>query len=163
MAVSRAALAALALTLAACGHRGPGGPHGPGGPSPMVSETADAVDCRVKPYAAADGTVTREALDKGLRAEFAAADTNGDGVLQKAEVAALNAARTGGCDSEPVIDWDGAGRMSYAAFAARIFTLFDRVDMDGDGILTSEELQNAGRPARGPSRPPANGAPGQGG
>ena len=64
MAVSRAALAALALTLAACGHRGPGGPHGPGGPSPMVSETADAVDCRVKPYAAADGTIIGRRLTK---------------------------------------------------------------------------------------------------
>lgn len=163
MAVSRVALAVLALTLAACGHRGPGGPGGPHGPSPLTSETADAVSCRIKPYAGPDGAVTRAALDEGLRKEFAAADTNGDGVLQKDEIAALNAARAGGCDGEPVIDWDGAGRMSYAAFAARIFTLFDRIDVDSDGIASAEEVQNAGRPARGPARPPTTGAVGPGG
>ena len=45
-----------------------GGPHGPGGPSPMVSETADAVDCRVKPYAAADGTVAGSFYDSMIEA-----------------------------------------------------------------------------------------------
>lgn len=145
----RLAAIATALLLAACGHREP--PMGPGsrGPSTTSTEMTAALDCRIRTYAAPDGTVTRAALDRGLRAEFAAADTSRDGGLQKAEIAALNAARTQRCDSEPVIDWEGAGRMTYTAYAARIFTLFDRTDADGDGVLSAEEIAATGRPRRG--------------
>ncbi len=146
----------LLLALAACGQGGPRGPgpHGPGArsPSPTQSENTAAVACRIAPYAGADGAVSRAALDKGLRAEFAAADADGDGVHSKAEISALNARRAAGCDGEPLIDWNGQGRMSYAAFSARIFTLFDRADIDGDGIVTREEMQTAGRPPRRPNR-----------
>lgn len=147
MTVSRLALAALAVTLAGCGGRGPGGPGGPGGreASPAQTESTATIACRIAPYAAADGTVTRTALDTGLRAEFAAADTNADGALQKSEIAALNAARASSCDSEPVIDWEGAGQMSYAIYAARLFTVFDRADTDQDGVINAEELSNVGR------------------
>lgn len=167
----RLSLACLALVLAGCSSHphgvpgGPGGgPGGPRGPSPIQSETTAALDCRIKPYAVPDGSVSRDALDKGLRGAFAAADGNRDGVLEKAEITALNAARAGGCDSEPVIDWDGGGRMTYTAFAARTFTLFDRADADSDGILTAEEMKQAGRPARGGhGDPPPGGAQGPSG
>jgi hypothetical protein len=168
MTTARPALAliVLALALAACSsrsHDGPGGPRGRGGPSPVQAETTAAVACRIAPYAGADGAVDRAALDKGLHAAFTAADANGDGVLQKTEIAALNARRGSGCDNDPVIDWDGAGRMTYAAFAARALTLFDRADADGDGIATAEEMASAGRPPRGRAGPPPGSAQGPGG
>lgn len=155
MTYFRLAALALMMTLAACGSRGPRGPGGPGGPSPLQTESASAVACRIAPYADATGAVTREALDKGLRASFAAADTNGDGFLDKKEIATLNAARAGSCDPEPVIDWSGSGHMTYAAYAARTFTLFDRADRDSDGVITGEEIANIGRRLQGPRPPPS--------
>ncbi|MET0375762.1 MAG: hypothetical protein ABW128_16085 [Rhizorhabdus sp.] len=137
------------LLLAACGHSGPPPGHAARGPSTTSSEMTAALDCRIRAYASPDGSVARAALDKGLKAEFATADANGDGGLQKAEIAALNAARGQRCDSEPVIDWEGAGRMTYAAYAARIFTLFDRTDADADGVLSADEIAATGRPRRG--------------
>ena len=151
--------AAMALALAACGQGGSRGPGGPGQmarpPSPAQSEALAALACRVTPYAGTDGAVTRQALDAGLRAEFTAADTDGDGVLQKPEIAAFNARRAGGCDGEALVDWHGGGRMGYAAFSARIFTLFDRADRDGDGVVSREEMHSAGRPPRRPIHAPA--------
>lgn len=149
MPVLRLSAITAALLLAACAsHRGPPMGQGARGPSTTSTEMTAALDCRIKAYAAPDGTVARTALDAGLKAEFAAADTNGDGSLQKAEIAALNAARSQRCDSEPVIDWEGAGQMSYTAYAARIFTLFDRTDSDSDGLLSAEEIAATGRPRR---------------
>lgn len=153
MPVPHLAVLASAVMLAACGHRGPPPGHGARGPSTTSSEMTAALDCRINAYAAPDGTVARDTLDRGLKAEFAAADTSGDGSLQKTEIAALNAARSQRCDSEPVIDWEGAGRMTYTAYAARIFTLFDRTDTDGDGLLSAEEIAAAGRPTRGIAPP----------
>ncbi|MFT3811560.1 MAG: hypothetical protein QM698_16735 [Micropepsaceae bacterium] len=129
--------------------------------STTSAEMTAAVNCRIKTYAGPDGSVERSALDAGLRAEFAAADTSGDGALQKNEIAALNATRGQRCDSEPVIDWEGAGRMTYTAYAARIFTLFDRADTDEDGILDVAEIEAAGRPRRGIA-PPRGSADGPG-
>ena len=159
----RLAVLATTIALAACGHGGSRGPGGPGtrGPSATATEMTAAVSCRIKAYAAADGTVARTALDTGLRAEFSAADTSGDGRLQKGEIAALNAVRTQRCDSEPLIDWEGAGQMTYTAYAARIFTLFDRADADEDGLLDTAEMAAAGRPRRGIA-PPRNSSSGPG-
>ncbi len=148
MPTLRFATAGLALALAACSSGPPPG-QGARGPSTTSTEMTAALDCRIKTYASPDGAVARAALDKGLRAEFAAADANGDGRLQKAEIAALNAARGQSCDNEPVIDWEGSGQMTYTAFSARIFTLFDRTDSDGDGVLSPDEIAAAGRPRRG--------------
>mgnify|MGYP001381408173 CR=1 FL=1 len=159
----RLVLLASAFVLAACGGGGPRGPGGPGGPggrglSPAAAEMNAAVTCRIKSYAGADGAVARTALDAGLRAEFAAADISGDGGLQKDEIAALNAARSQRCDSEPLIDWEGAGRMTYTAYAARIFTLFDRADANADGVLDPAEMQAAGMPRRGIAPPRSSSA-----
>lgn len=149
------ALAALAALTAACSGRG--GPDGPGarrGPSLGQAEYAAAFACKVKPYAGPDGTIARQALEDGLKAKFAAADANGDGVLQKSEIAALNAARGASCDSEPVIDFTGEGRMTFADYAARSLTLFDRAGADADGVVTADESARLSRPPRGPARPP---------
>lgn len=147
--------ATLAFALSACGHGGPGGTRTP---TPLQSENAAAFSCRILPYAAPDGTVSRTALDSGLRAAFGAADSNADGWLQKDEIGVLNKARASSCDPEPVIDWDGAGRMSYPSYAARTFTLFDRMDLDGDAMVTPEEIQAAGRENPSRDRRPEGGA-----
>jgi len=75
------------LALAACGSQSYRGPGSPCGPSPVQDETTSAVACRVKPYAAADGSVPRAALDRGLHTAFAAADTDGDGIATTEEMA----------------------------------------------------------------------------
>ncbi len=130
------------------------------GPSAGQAEFAASFDCAIKPYAGPDGTITRQALEDGLRAKFAAADTNGDRVLQKSEIAALNAARGAGCNSEPVIDFTGEGRMTFGEYAARSLTLFARADADEDDIVTPDEISRMTRPSRVRDRPPADAPPG---
>src|SRR5690242_14954522 len=55
-----------------------------------------------------DGVVTREEMEAGLKADFAGADTNGDGCLGPAEVRAENDRRLArdGAEASPLVDWN---------------------------------------------------------
>jgi hypothetical protein len=95
-----------------------------------------------------DGVVTREEMEAGLKAEFAAADTNGDGCLNPAEVRAENDRRLArdGAAASPLKDWNLDGCVDLKEFSNTAHSYFDLVDKKKDGKVTLLEL-------RGPSMP----------
>jgi Ca2+-binding EF-hand superfamily protein len=101
-------------------------------------------------YADKNGNVTRAAMEAGLRKDFAAADTNHDGVLEPDEMRAVNAQRWEEEKSaySPLIDWKDQGFIDFDEYAAEARSLFDQLDRDGNGVLTPEELRAAGAPQK---------------
>jgi hypothetical protein len=103
-----------------------------------------------------DGVVTREEMEAGLKADFAAADTNGDGCLGPAEVRAENDRRLArdGAEASPLVDWNLDGCVDLKEFSNTAHSYFDLADKTKDGRVTQLEL-------RGPSMPiaPRSGAP----
>jgi len=97
-----------------------------------------------------DGTVTRDELIKGLKAEFAAHDTRHNGCLDAEQAAEINQARVDADQSTatPVVDWNQDGCIDYTEFSAAPYSLFDQLDADHDGKLTPKELQRAGAKPR---------------
>ena len=95
-----------------------------------------------------DGVVTRGEMDAGLKADFAAADTNGDGCLNPAEVRAENNRRLtqDGAQASPLRDWNLDGCVDIHEFSNTVHSYFDLVDKKKDGHVTLLEL-------RGPSMP----------
>jgi EF hand domain-containing protein len=95
-----------------------------------------------------DGIVTREEMEAGLKADFAAADTNGDGCLDPTEVRAENQRRLArdGAQASPLVDWNLDGCVDFREFANTVHSYFDLVDKKKDGRVTLVEL-------RGPSMP----------
>ena len=90
-----------------------------------------------------DGIVTKEELEAGLQRQFAAADTNGDGKLDAAEMQAENDRRwrQSGTASSPLIDWNQDGVIDFAEFATTARTLFGQLDRDHGGTLAGVELR----------------------
>ena len=95
-----------------------------------------------------DGIVTREEMEAGLKADFAAADTNGDGCLDATETRAENQRRLArdGAQASPLVDWNLDGCVDFKEFANTAHSYFDLVDKKKDGKVTLIEL-------RGPSMP----------
>jgi Ca2+-binding EF-hand superfamily protein len=102
-----------------------------------------------------DGTLTRDELIRGLKAEFAAHDTAHNGCLDAEQAAEINQARVDADQSAatPVVDWNQDGCIDYTEFSAVPYSLFDQLDADHDGKLTPKELQRAG--GKGPDANPA--------
>lgn len=100
-----------------------------------------------------DGIITRSEMEAGLRADFAKADVNHDGKLDADEARAVNALRleTDQSTASPLVDWNHDGFIDFSEFAATARSLFDQMDLDGDGRLTQKELH----PPRGTPRPPS--------
>lgn len=105
-----------------------------------------------------DGTVTRDELIKGLRAEFAAHDTHNNGCLDAEQAGQINQDRVDADQSTatPVVDWNQDGCIDYTEFSAAPYSLFDQLDADHDGKLTPKELQRAGARPRN-AEPPEQG------
>jgi hypothetical protein len=105
-----------------------------------------------------DGIITRDEMEAGLKADFAAADTNGDACLDPGETRAENQRRLGrdGAQASPLVDWNLDGCVDFREFANTVHSYFDLVDKKKDGRVTLIEL-------RGPSMPiaprPAPGKP----
>ena len=105
-----------------------------------------------------DGTLTRDELIKGLKAEFAAHDTHHNGCLDSEQAGEINQARVDADQSTatPVVDWNQDGCIDYTEFSAAPYSLFDQLDADHDGKLTPKELQRAGAKPRDPEAAPAD-------
>ena len=99
-----------------------------------------------------DGTVTRNELIAGLKADFAAHDTHHNGCLDAEQAAQINQARVDADQSTatPVMDWNQDGCIDYTEFSAVPYSLFDQLDADHDGKLTPKELKRAGAGPRQP-------------
>jgi hypothetical protein len=97
-----------------------------------------------------DGVVTREEMEAGLKADFAAADANHDGCLDPAEVRAENERRLtrDGEQASPLVDWNLDGCVDMKEFGNTVRSYFDLADRLKNGRVTLVEL-------RGPSMPMA--------
>jgi hypothetical protein len=95
-----------------------------------------------------DGVITKAEMDAGLKADFAAADTNGDGCLDPSEVRAENQARLtrDGAEASPLVDWNLDGCVDEREFGNTVRSYFTLVDKAKNGRVTQNEL-------RGPSAP----------
>jgi EF hand domain-containing protein len=136
---------AAALLLAACSSAPPRPPHW----TPFTPQRSEAWhDCRsvlLRYDSNNDGTVTREELEAGIKQFFWQADTNHDGRLDPDEVAAANHKRIllDGTAAIPLIDWNQDGYVDYNEFASGPRSLFDQLDLNGDGEVTPDELRRA--------------------
>src|SRR5262245_51178546 len=97
-----------------------------------------------------DGFVTKEEMEAGLKADYAAADTNSDGCLDAAEVRAENAMRLRRDSSQasPLVDWNLDRCVDLREFSNTAHSYFDLADRTKDGRVSQLEL-------RGPSMPVA--------
>jgi Ca2+-binding EF-hand superfamily protein len=93
-----------------------------------------------------DGTLTRDELIKGLKAEFAVHDTHHNGCLDADQAGQINQDRVDADQSTatPVMDWNQDGCIDYTEFSAAPYSLFDQLDLNHDGKLTPKELERAG-------------------
>jgi Ca2+-binding EF-hand superfamily protein len=99
-----------------------------------------------------DGTVMRDELIRGLKAEFAVHDTHHNGCLDAEQAGQINQARVDADQSTatPMMDWNQDGCIDYTEFSAVPYSLFDQLDANHDGKLTPKELQRAGAKPRDP-------------
>jgi len=97
-----------------------------------------------------DGLVTREEMEAGLKADYMAADSNGDGCINPAEVRAENAQRLrrDASQASPLVDWNLDGCVDLREFGNTAHSYFDLADRTKDGRVSQLEL-------RGPSMPVA--------
>ncbi len=93
-------------------------------------------------YADKQGVVTRAAMEAGLRADFAKADTDHKGCLDPNNARAVNEERwkESASTESPLIDFEHSGCIDFDEFAATPRSLFDQLDKSGDGRLTPAEL-----------------------
>ncbi len=108
-----------------------------------------------------DGTVTRAELIAGLKAEFAAHDTQHNGCLDAEQTSAINQARVDADQSAatPIVDWNQDGCIDYTEFSAAPYSLFDQMDRDRDGKLTPKELGTLKKPDDTADKPDAETQP----
>ena len=103
-----------------------------------------------------DGTVRKEEMEAGLKADFAAADSNHDGCLDPGDVRLENEHRLtrDGVQASPLVDWNLDGCVDAREFGNAVRSYFDLADRTKDGRVSQIEL-------RGPSMPmaPPSGAP----
>ena len=136
----KSATIALAALLAGCaGHRG--APEG-GDRAHCDKEWHPPVEILLR-YADKDGKVTRSAMEAGLRRDFAAADTNHDGVLEPDEMRAVNEKRWSEDQSatSPLVDWTHKGYVDFNDFAGTARSLFDQLDVKSQGVLAAQQLK----------------------
>jgi len=136
-----------ALSLAACSGRPQPPPWMRSGEKPRDENYHGGNAAMLLKYDANhDGTVTRNELIAGLKADFAAHDTHHNGCLDAEQAAQINQARVDADQSTatPVMDWNQDGCIDFTEFSAAPYSLFDQLDTDHDGKLTPKELQRAG-------------------
>jgi hypothetical protein len=108
-----------------------------------------------------DGTLTRAELIAGLKAEFAAHDTQHNGCLDAEQTSQINQSRVDADQSAatPIVDWNQDGCIDYTEFSAAPYSLFDQMDRDRDGKLTPKELGTLKKPDDGADKPDADAPP----
>jgi hypothetical protein len=96
----------------------------------------------VEKYADKTGTVTRAAMEAGLKADFDEIDVNHDGCLNEDEVRSENQRRwqLDASTYSPLIDFKHTGCVDFQEYAETARSLFDQLDRNGDGKLTPSEM-----------------------
>ncbi len=135
-----AAMVAAGLSTAALAQDAPPPP-----PEPELGMDFEALD------ADKDGKVTEAEIAAAMAAKLAAADTNKDGKLSAEELVAMREQERAARQLEMAkmmvtrLDRDGDGLVSAEELAAgpRQPTLFERMDTNGDGAITKDEADAA--------------------
>ena len=97
-----------------------------------------------------DGIIAKAELEAGVNGLFKRDDLDGDGFLNAAEVRAVNdrlVAETGP-GATPVIDWNADGRVNAQEYGSQWRTLFDRSDVNGDGMIDPRERAGRVKPRK---------------
>lgn len=148
----RIAVVAMGLMVAGCasGPRGgpPGGPGGPGGGAgPGRLQEAKVARPVAILFTSMDANrdllVTRDELDAGVEAEFARADVDRSGVITGFEMMDWGKAALGDAEALPdmrAMDSDLNYTVTGLEFATALRHEFDRLDVNGDKVLTRAEL-----------------------
>lgn len=92
-----------------------------------------------------DGQLTKAEFEAALAVRFKKDDTNGDGYLDSTEARALNDRLMADPDGSPVIDWNADGKIMMSEYASRWRTMFDRADIDQDGLVDQAEMAGRAR------------------
>ena len=129
------AILVSALTVAACGHQAR--------PKTDLMDRGRDLFLLLRYDTNGDHQISREEMDAGLKADYAAADTDHDGKLEPAEVQAENQRRwqQEGPQSSPIRDWNMDGNVDFAEYSNAVHSLFGLVDKDKDNVVTVAELQ----------------------
>jgi hypothetical protein len=142
--ISAALICALAISSCASDDPQPKqakwNPNGKGGTTDWHSPIA----ILLKYQTSHDGSLTRVELEKGLKADFDAADKNHTGCLDSDEVTQINEERMKYDESaaSPLIDWKNnpGGCVDFDEYSALPRSIFEELDVKGDGTLTRKEL-----------------------
>ncbi|MGB0682546.1 MAG: EF-hand domain-containing protein [Magnetovibrionaceae bacterium] len=139
---------ALGLSLSAqagqgiCGQGGPGGGGGPAAKGPGAKmERLMAYDGN------GDGQITVDEIREGRASMFGEADADKNGTLNRQEFEALAAAkaRQRAVQRFDQLDQDGDGEVSKAETDARMDFMLARMDRNGDGVITPDEMTRRGK------------------
>jgi len=135
-------LAMLALTVGACG----------GGPTRSAVMSAG----RLPPSAVlllrydadGNGNVTRDEMEAGLKAEFAAADSNSDSCIDREEVRIENNRRLtqDRGQASPLTDWNLDGCVDATEFGNTVRSYFTLADKTKDNAVSQQELRGPAMP-----------------
>ncbi len=106
-----------------------------------------------------DGTLTRDELKSGLRAEFDAYDVNHTNCLGPDQVRTINQLRVtqDASQATPLVDWNQDGCIDFNEYSGATLSLFDTLDKNGDGELSPQELNAGNRPAGAGGQPDGSG------
>lgn len=116
------------------GPRG-GGPGGPGGGFYLTASDKDG-----------DGKISKEEAPEFMQTFFDRVDTNGDGVLDKAEMEAMRQRRSsgggrGGSRNLMQFDKNGDGKVTKDEVPAEMQGMIERGDANGDGAVDAAEIE----------------------
>jgi hypothetical protein len=164
---SHICLAGLALLLAACSSAPKAPPRWSSEKEPPRDENFHGgPNATLLQYDANhDGTLTRAELIAGLKADFGRLDTNHTGCLTPDQVAAINAQRIAADQSTatPLQDWNQDGCVDLREFSTAAYSLFDQMDLNGDGKIGPQEFDPKKKAGAAPAQPEARGRRGDGG
>jgi len=95
-----------------------------------------------------DGGITKDEMEAGLKADYAASDTDSDNCINPPEMRAENALRLrrDASQASPLRDWNLDGCVDLREFGNTAHSYFDLADRTKDGRVSQIELRGPAMP-----------------